>query len=77
MSSKNIPIYIYNSEIRYKPNIVIPIKYFIEKKNIEHDGVYFKIKKGNNILKRKRIVIVKKSRKSEADKYSNKNTINN
>ena len=35
MSGKNIPVNIYNSEIGYNPYIIIPVKYLVNKKEIE------------------------------------------
>lgn len=72
---KDIPIDIHDSEVGYKPYIIIPIKYLVYQKEIEYNRICFKVKERNEGLKRKRIVVVEERRKSESYKKSDDDTV--
>ncbi len=75
MPRKYIPIDIYDSEISYEPDIIVPIEYLVEEVEIEQYRIHLKIKKRYEILDEERIVVIEKGRQCQSEKQCHDDTI--
>jgi len=75
IAGEDIPVNVHDSQFCYEPHVIIPVKYLVDKEQIERNGIYLEIDKRNKRLEGEGIVVVEKCRESEPRKKGHDHTI--